>query len=271
MITFLIIILLLICLYIISVIPVILQNVSISEFMTDIKDSSAAYSLNDNVKDNVKDYMSEMPVYVINLKSRPKRKERAADELNKYNIKHTFIEAVDGSTLDRDKLTDEGKIRCNGSYRELRKGEIGCYLSHIQCWKNILDSGNEYGLVLEDDVVFANDFMNKFNEMFDQIVNKDWDIICLGRRCKEYFKKCDDGHVVADNVLYPETLGYGTYAYIIKASAINKLLQTTYPIMRPIDVVIIDEHHKKNITVMGLIDSLVTVVDVKNSDTMGIK
>jgi glycosyl transferase, family 25 len=216
-------------------------------------------------------YLDDMPVYVINLKSRPKRKERALKELNKYNIKHKFIEAVDGSKLDKTTLEDDNIIKTNGSYRELRKGEIGCYLSHLECWKNILESGKEYGLVFEDDVVLADNFIDKFNEMFDSVKNKNWDIICLGRRCQQYFKNCTKGVPMSDETYYPETLGYGTYAYIIKANAINELLKTTYPIMKPIDVVIIDEYFKKNINVLGLNKDLVTIVDVKNSDTVAIK
>ena len=216
-------------------------------------------------------YLGNMPIYVINLKSRPKRKERAEKELNKYNINYTFIEAVDGSKLNRTELENNNICKCNGSYRELRKGEIGCYLSHLDCWKNILETKKDYGLVLEDDVVLVDDFDNKFNEMFENVKDKEWDIICLGRRCQQYFKNCAVGNSVSESTYYPETLGYGTYAYIIKASTIEKLLKTTYPIMKPIDVVIIDEYYKKNIKVIGMNKDLVSVVDVKNSDTVAIK
>lgn len=216
-------------------------------------------------------YLDTMPIYVINLKSRPQRKERAEKELDKHSIKYKFIEAVDGSKLNRATLESNNIIKNNGSFRELRKGEIGCYLSHLECWKNIVESGNEYGLVFEDDVVLDDNFVNKFNEMFASVKNKDWDIICLGRRCQQYFKNCTKGKTVSDATYYPETLGYGTYAYIIKTSVINKLFKTTYPIMKPIDVVIIDEYDKGNIKVLGLNKDLVTIVDVKNSDTIAIK
>ena len=47
-------------------------------------------------------------IYVINLKRRKDRKERLIKENPELDF--TFIEAVDGKELDKDKLIQEGKL-----------------------------------------------------------------------------------------------------------------------------------------------------------------
>lgn len=224
------------------------------------------------------DYLDNMPIYVINLKSRPDRKTKAEKELAKYKINGTFVHAVNGSKLDIQQLMDEGLYAENDTDKPLKKGEIGCYFSHLKCWYHILNSGRPYGMVLEDDVIFCNDFRNKFNDVMDQIVHYKWDYFCLGRRCKPRwfnFRNCSAGTAPPDSsskeVFYPNIVGYATYAYIIKRETILKLLETVFPIMKPVDVVILEERDQQRITVMAMKRDLVTVRDLNDSDTVAIR
>lgn len=217
------------------------------------------------------DIMNDMQTFVINLKNRPDRKMRMLNELNKNNISGIFIEAVDGRTLDGNNINKIYKKI--DSYRSLRAGEIGCYLSHINCWDLILESKKPYGLILEDDVVFSENFSNNMKELFYNIKNKEWDIIALGRRCdkKLFTEDCTSGEIIHGNIFYPNFIGYATYAYIIKADTIRKLLKNTFPISKPIDVVLIDEQQKKNIKIISFINNLVSVYNLSDSDTTRIK
>lgn len=231
-----------------------------------------AMNANEHMSPNITDYISEMPTFIINLKDRPDRKARAVRELNKHKIKGTFIEAINGIDLEIDGVRMDQIYVKDSKFRLLRKGEIGCYLSHMACWNLILESGNPYGLVLEDDVVFVNDFKNIFNDAFSQIKDMDWDIIALGRRCnKQIFDEdCVSGEIIYKNTFYPSFIGYATYAYIIKASTIDKLLKTTFPFSKPIDVVLIDEQQKGNIKIISFMENLAGVNSLRDSDTVAI-
>ena len=205
------------------------------------------------------DHIKNMPTFIINLKDRPDRKARVIRELDDHQINGIYVEAINGTDLKIDGVNMDQIYVRDPTYRDLRRGEIGCYLSHAVCWNLILESGKSHGMVLEDDVVFIDNFKNVFNDIFEEIKDMDWDIITLGRRCnKKLFdnEDCTGGKIIYKNTFYPDFVGYGTYAYIIKAKTINKLLQTTFPFSKPIDVVLIDEHKKGNIKIISFIEKL---------------
>jgi glycosyl transferase family 25 len=232
-----------------------------------------SYSSNECMEENITDYLNSIPIFIINLKTRSKRKEKTLAELGRNKLQGTFIEAIDGRYLDAENLKKRGVVADDPQYRKLRRGEIGCYLSHLKCWDLILQSKKSYGLVLEDDVVFTKNFKCKFNDTFKHIKDLEWDIITLGRRCKPawFNKKCLDGTSIYADSFYPAVVGYGTFAYIIKRDAIEKLLRTTFPISKPIDVVILEEYEKQNIKVISFKKDLATQYDIINSDTVAIK
>ncbi|MDX5350729.1 MAG: glycosyltransferase family 25 protein, partial [Paracoccaceae bacterium] len=43
--------------------------------------------------------------------------------------------------------------------RRILMGGIGCYHSHLAVWRLFLESGKPIALILEDDVVFHDDFL----------------------------------------------------------------------------------------------------------------
>jgi GR25 family glycosyltransferase involved in LPS biosynthesis len=225
----------------------------------------------------IDDHINNMPIFVINLKHRRDRKERVINELEYHKINGVFVEAINGKNLNIDRVYLSQIYKPNYTYRPLRNGEIGCYLSHVACWNLILKSGKPYGLVLEDDVLFVDNFKYLFNDMFDYIIdqknNIEWDIIMLGRRCnkKLFYEDCTAGKEIYKSAFYPSFTGYGTYAYIIKADTIKKLLNTIFPIFKPIDVILIDEQQKKNIKVIAFTKNLVEVNSLYDSDTVRIK
>ncbi|AYV80656.1 MAG: glycosyltransferase family 25 [Harvfovirus sp.] len=220
-----------------------------------------------------KDYLNDIPIFIINLKSREERKKIAVEELDKHDIVGEFIEGVDGNKLDRDDLISNGLIDDSTSYRKLRKGEIGCYFSHLKCWELILSSGKEYGIVLEDDVVLDDNFRDEFNSLFSELEKHKWDYVCLGRRCNpKWFdeRNCNYGQQINKNFYYPSLVGYATFAYVIKRGVIEGLLRKTFPISKPIDVVILEENDRRRMRPIVLEHDLVKVRNINDSDTMGI-
>jgi glycosyl transferase family 25 len=96
-----------------------------------------------------------MHIYVINLARSLDRRISMSAKLAGSNAVVEFVDAVEGSTVDRhlypmaDGLSD---------------GEVGCYLSHVSVWQTLLESTHEFALVLEDDVVLKDELVDLCND-----------------------------------------------------------------------------------------------------------
>ena len=81
---------------------------------------------------------SEVLVQVINLERRPDRLARMRAQLEKAGLSFVVQVAVDGQLE-----THEPKF--------LSKGAIGCWKSHVNAMRRIVESKAPFGLILEDD------------------------------------------------------------------------------------------------------------------------
>ena len=183
-------------------------------------------------------------VYLINLK---RRIDRLVDFKKKYdisdmsNIEYNIIEAVDGSTLDIDKIplsevakTELQQVEYTG-YRhrhyQLTKGAIGCYLSHINVWNDIMDNNVDIALVFEDDANIPPNMKSIVNYTLQTPkIPSDWDILLLGFLCN--ICHWDDTKVYSKVERFMLT-----HCYIIRKEAIKKILDTDtlFPITQQID------------------------------------
>lgn len=98
-----------------------------------------------------------MKTYIINLKKAVDRRKYMAQQLASLpsSLSVEFVEAVDGRVMcksEQEKNFDFDKFRQHYA-KEVRPGEIGCTLSHQKCYRKLLDSGEKYVLILEDDIV----------------------------------------------------------------------------------------------------------------------
>ena len=124
--------------------------------------------------------------YIIHLDRQVIRKKRIDNMLGRLNLDVNFIKGIDKN----DHLNDSFNF-CYKHFNEYfwdpsgfcTLGVLCCALSHRKAWKMFLDSGDEVGLFLEDDVrnthhIFKYDFTKVRNEL-DSI---DWGVCCYGRQ-----------------------------------------------------------------------------------------
>ena len=101
-------------------------------------------------------------IKIVNLKRRLDRRVDIETKLASQHLEtneYEFVEATDGLELE---TTDEIIDMFNGNDFGNRKGVIGCALSHINIWKQLLeDKEHEFYMILEDDISFIDD---KFKE-----------------------------------------------------------------------------------------------------------
>ena len=121
-----------------------------------------------------------MNIYVISLIERKDRMKLFLQQSIKQNIDYKLIEAIDGRELDTDLWIEKYDNRL------LKKGEIGCYMSHYEIYEKEYDLGINDFMIFEDDCRVVNDFWNKVEEVKNNTPS-DWDIILLGTT--EIYKK----------------------------------------------------------------------------------
>jgi len=116
-------------------------------------------------------------------------------------------------------------------FRYLNKAEISCTIKHITAIKKISSECPNYGLILEDDAIFY----DNFNKQFDKCLNQtpdDWDSIFLGDGCGVNFKssKLLNSKKVNDNVyLMAHPATNCAEAYLLKPSIAEKISNSIIP------------------------------------------
>lgn len=179
-------------------------------------------------------------IYLINLKRRPDRLKKFLEFYNVSDMKNNLLikfDAIDGSKLDIDNvpLTELAKAELNQlestgfrtKHYQLTKGAIGCYLSHVKIWENILKNNYEYALIFEDDAKVPPN-MSEIIQNELKFFPNDWDIILLGYICNKCMK-FENYNTVERFML--------THSYLISHKCIVKIMNTDtlFPITQQID------------------------------------
>ncbi|KAF7669797.1 hypothetical protein LDENG_00124470 [Lucifuga dentata] len=169
-------------------------------------------------------------IFLINLKRRSDRRERIMSTLAVLGIDITLTEAVDGKTLNSSQLHAMGIDMLPGykdpySGRVLTKGEIGCFLSHYNIWKQVVEKGLQQVLVLEDDVRFEPRFCSRLVAIMDNMQRErlEWDLIYVGRK-RLQVKEPEYWVKGVRNLVHPD-YSYWTLGYVLSLHGAKKLLQ----------------------------------------------
>jgi GR25 family glycosyltransferase involved in LPS biosynthesis len=178
-------------------------------------------------------------IYYINLTRRLDRNKQMVDLLENnfkkpFNINYERIDAVDGLNLNIQELVNSNIIIQKPPEYILKRGQIGCSLSHINAWNLFIKSNYNYGIFFEDDIEINKQF---FDETFSNTLSElekitfDWCYLSMGR------SDTYDGIKLNKYLYIPSYVGYGTYAYILSKEGANKLLKyyNTVKIYHPVD------------------------------------
>lgn len=173
-----------------------------------------------------------LPVWLINLDRAEGRRGQMEDRLAALGLPYRRFAAVDGRA-DWARLApsvDMAAFRRNTG-REVLPGEIGATHSHLGVWRELIAGGAEIGLVLEDDVVFHDNFLPALDEAL-QIAGH-WDFLKLNAiRAKQPVCQGLAGPFRLNAYLGPAT---GLGAYLIRRDLAERLIPAFLPIRRPID------------------------------------
>ena len=166
----------------------------------------------------------ELKIYCINLKEHPERWEKIKEKLPRC----VRFDAINGKKLNRKILTKKGILKERNT---LLDGQLGCALSHISVMDIIKKQPEPYALILEDDVIIPDNFVEELEELKKYFPEK-WDVIFLGG-CNIFGKKINDKIIKPTDI--SGTRNLCMHAFIVNKSSIDKLINYLYPLYRPVD------------------------------------
>lgn len=163
-------------------------------------------------------------IYVCHYTKLTDRKSLLEEEINKLGLDVEWVEVYDKEDINIDKMIDEhpnylNNLHIHGhSNRKLRLSEISLIFKHNHIWEQMVENDIENVLVLEDDVVFAEDFINRFNQYITELPN-DYDLLWVGTCCGIHATVQGDSHI------YKGGGSRCTHAYMINKKCAVKMME----------------------------------------------
>lgn len=170
-------------------------------------------------------------VYVINLKKDNKRKKNIIKQLKKQKIKnYEIINAVNGNKLSKNKInlnTFKDKKGKNPWNTKMSPSQIGCALSHIKIYRQLIKSKYKIALILEDDAIFRFNLDIKLKNFITNCFIFKKQIILLSQ-LKQFFKK--PIRKIKRFELVDVSNAFFTHAYFINENAAKSIISFNYPV-----------------------------------------
>lgn len=165
-------------------------------------------------------------IYVISLDNSKEKLDDIGSRLSDLGVPGTpylITNAFDGRknpVPEEYGVFGEWKIEgANNSWwnRPVLPGEIGCAISHINVWADIVKNDHKRVLILEEDFKPLK-VLSELTE--DELSKTDWDLCYLGRN--KVGKKSKE-ESISENLLKPAA-SYNSHAYLLTSQGAEKLL-----------------------------------------------
>ena len=163
-------------------------------------------------------------IQIVNLKKREDRKNEMINKLSKENVNnYAFFEGVYGKELEPSEYIKNLFRNNDFNYR---KGVIGCALSHIKLYEQLLnDDKNDLYVILEDDIEFVDNFVEKLDYCVNICKKLNYDYTYIGGNIIKNKNNNINNLNIID--IKPNDLNIncnGTFGYIISKNGAQQLL-----------------------------------------------
>ncbi|MDB4078798.1 glycosyltransferase family 25 protein [Amylibacter sp.] len=174
--------------------------------------------------------------FIIHLKRAAKRKKTVKSIILNMECETEIIDAIDGSTLTARYISKF--INYNNRHHPkypftVNKGEIGCFLSHREAWKAIVNEKLEAGFIIEDDCEIDIKKFEKSLKIALKLVKKLGYIQFQTREIPN--NAYEINNIDGVQILQPKTIPLRTSAQLISYDAALLLLEKSKNIDRPVD------------------------------------
>jgi len=177
-----------------------------------------------------------MKTFVIHYDKLVGRKINMLKQLEENGMDAEFI-----SNRGKDVLTETDKH----PFSKLNDSEISLFLHHYECFKKIIENQADFALILEDDVILCDNFIEKLNNYITQLP-ENIDMLFIGDGCNLHIEKHKliPNKNIYEKCLYPTSWGGNgasrcSDSYIITKKCANKMCEyinnLKYEITLPID------------------------------------
>jgi len=179
-----------------------------------------------------------LPILVVSLEQSTGRRIEVARHLTALNLPYQFFSAIDGNRLDSAELhtrySEASAWRALG--RPMTAGEIGCSLSHLAIYRQMLEAELDELVIMEDDAR-PGPGLRYVLEHRDQWP-RDWEVMYfyhLGNDASHLSFRGRSPLGPVYRVVRFSDRPLGTVAYAIRNSAASKLLDAGFPVSVPAD------------------------------------
>jgi glycosyl transferase, family 25 len=170
-----------------------------------------------------------MKIFVINLPENNIRRKSIERQLRSLNLAFEISSAVRGISLTpHERRHDYDERRCIRRFgRSLSSGELGCALSHIACYRKVVENRMTHALVLEDDAWLNPNLPQLLAAIEEQYSPDEANIFLLSwtLAVKKPFRRLWAGYG-----LQPVRSAQCAHAYVVSQAAAKALLKALYPV-----------------------------------------
>jgi GR25 family glycosyltransferase involved in LPS biosynthesis len=193
-------------------------------------------------------------ILYINLDRRPDRKQNVEAYIKKYNLEEYTkrFPAIDGKKIDFEKIDTklisqeaiQDAFDNKQLYTTMTIGGIGCALSHYNIYIKIINEKINRCLILEDDIIFADDFSEKCAYLEPHLNTIDYDLFFLG------YHDTSIKYSYYYNYRFKQfNRVYGLFGYIVTLEGAKKLMNI-FPLKKQIDTEI--SNYSSHLNILGL-------------------
>jgi len=198
---------------------------------------------NESFKKCSTNFVNKIPLFIINCDIHKSRLKKFKKYAKNAKIKFCKENCVNGKEFDDEMIykmyTHKPQIIKKADITPI---EISIFMSHINAWMKILDSGEDYGMVIEDDAEMKLGFKKKVNLILETLEDekKEFDMLYLwnGNWSKTKSKLKNITKINDKITIQQETKRFtaGTVCYIISTKFIQEILKDIFPIHVAVDV-----------------------------------
>ena len=193
---------------------------------------------------------NDLDCYLIHYTKAIDRKKFMSEQLMRYNIldRVKWIESHDkediryldyvstfSSKIPYFNVRTTLHVHGFGIDFYLKPSEVSCAFKHKQAMIDFVNTNNQYYFVMEDDIIFEDDFISKLNLYFQSLPD-DWDVLFIGCGAN---KRVPKSSLIRNKYWYPKEFPADRCAdsIIIKRSAVKRILAdiNTIGLLFPID------------------------------------
>ncbi|KQW77248.1 hypothetical protein ASC89_18815 [Devosia sp. Root413D1] len=163
---------------------------------------------------------TQIPVYYINLGARADRRQFMEEQFARLGIVAERIDAVTIAGVGEARMALHADPHNPWA---MTRVEVACVMSHEKAWRHMLDAGNEFALILEDDAVMGDGLKAFLEPAFSSDLRPDlvkletmYERVRLGRAVRTVAGRFGVRQLLASHM--------GAAAYIISASMARRAL-----------------------------------------------